>query len=164
MADRSLLDEHRSRPGLMLALLGNEAMRRLRDAHTAHGLSPRQFELLGLLHDRGPFGQTELGQLMGIAPSILVTQLNPLEAEDLIVRERDPSDRRRHVVALTETGRARLREASKAQHEAEDILFAKLTATQRQQLGRLLTVVRDDLTNGDDTCATPASLDEQRPK
>jgi hypothetical protein len=32
----SILDEHRSSPGLLLALLGHEAMRRLRAAHTAH--------------------------------------------------------------------------------------------------------------------------------
>src|SRR4051812_25170606 len=36
----SILDEHRSRPGLLLALLGQEAMRRLRAAHLAHNLKP----------------------------------------------------------------------------------------------------------------------------
>ena len=45
----------------MLALLGHEAMRRLRVAHTAHDLKPRQFQILGLLHDQGPLGQRELG-------------------------------------------------------------------------------------------------------
>ena len=145
----------------MLALLGGEAMRRLRDAHTEHGLSPRQFELLGLLHDRGPLGQRELGQLIGVAPSILVAQLNPIEADGLIVRERDRADRRRHVVALTDAGRVRLREASRAQHDVEDVLFAKLTADQRRQLGQLLTLVRDELTHGDEHCATPASLEER---
>src|SRR3569833_1502957 len=144
----------------MLALLGAEAMRRLRDAHTAHGLTPRQFELLALLHDRGPLGQGELGQLMGVAPSILVTQLNPIEAEGLIVRERDRADRRRPVVALPAAGRARLRQASRAQHDVEDMLFAKLTDHQRWQLGQLLTLVRDELTGGDERCATSASLDE----
>jgi DNA-binding MarR family transcriptional regulator len=154
-----LLAEHRSSPGLMLALLGGEAMRRLRDAHTAHGLTPRQFEILGLLHDRGPLGQGELAQIMNIAASILVTQLNPLEADGLIVRERDPDDRRRHLVALTGPGRARLHQASQAQRDVEDMLFAKLDQQQREQLRQLLTTVRDDLTGGHEYCATPASLD-----
>ncbi len=52
-ARESILDAHRSRAGLWLALLGQEAMRRLRAAHTAHELKPRQFEILGLLHDHG---------------------------------------------------------------------------------------------------------------
>ncbi|WP_113700254.1 MarR family winged helix-turn-helix transcriptional regulator [Nonomuraea lactucae] len=161
MGDESLIGEHRSSPGLMLALLGGEAMRRLRDAHTAHGLNPRQFELLGLLYDRGPLGQGELGHLMDVAASILVTQLNPLEAEGLIVRSRHQVDRRRHVVALTDAGLARLRQASQAQHDVEDVLFAKLSADQREQLRQVLTLVRDHLINGDEHCATPASPDEQ---
>jgi DNA-binding MarR family transcriptional regulator len=156
-----LLAGHRSSPGLMLALLGGEAMRRLRDAHTAHGLAPRQFEVLGLLHDRGPLGQGELAQIMNIAASILVTHLNPLEAEGLIVRERDSHDRRRHLVALTDAGRTRLHQASQAQRDVEDLLFARLDERQREQLRQLLAIIRDDLTDGQQHCATPASLDEQ---
>jgi DNA-binding MarR family transcriptional regulator len=156
-----LLEVHRSSPGLMLALLGGEAMRRLRDAHTAHGLAPRQFEILGLLHDRGPLGQGELAQIMNIAPSILVTQLNPLDADGLIVRERDSGDRRRHLVTLTDAGRTRLQQASQSQRDVEDLLFARLDERQREQLRQLLLIVRDDLTDGHEQCATPASLDEQ---
>lgn len=159
MADDSLIGTHRSRPGLMLALLGAEAMRRLREAHTAHDLTPRQFELLALLHDRGTLAQGDLGRLMGIAPSILVTLLNPLEAARLVERRRDPADRRRHVVALTDTGRTRLDQASKAQYDVEDTLFAALAPAQREQLQDLLTRVRDDLTKHQDHCATPASLE-----
>src|SRR3954451_22817044 len=99
-APASILDEHRSRPGLLLALLGQEAMRRLRAAHNAYSLKPRQFQLLGLLHDRGAMGQRELGETMGVDPSILVTLLNPLEADGFVSRERDPVDRRRHVVMI----------------------------------------------------------------
>ena len=106
----SVLDEHRSSPGLLLALLGQEAMRRLRAAHTAHNLKPRQFQILGLLHDHGGLAQRELGQTMGVDPSILVTLLNPLEADGLVARERDPADRRRHLVTLTPAGERQLAE------------------------------------------------------
>src|SRR5215216_3833023 len=91
-ASTGIIDEHRSRPGLLLALLGAEAMRRLRDAHTAHGLKPRQFQILGLLHDHGGLAQGDLMRAMAIDPSILVTLLNPLEADGLVARERDPAD------------------------------------------------------------------------
>src|SRR3954453_3901951 len=96
-----ILEERRSSPGLLLALLGQQAMRRLRDAHTAHDLKPRQFQLLALPHEHGALGQGELGQMMGVDPSILVTLLNPLEAGGFVSRERDSVDRRRHVVTLT---------------------------------------------------------------
>ena len=69
-SDQRHPDQHRIGAGLLLALLGQVAMRRLRDAHTAHQLSPRQFHLLGLLHDHGPMGEQELGQIMGVDPSV----------------------------------------------------------------------------------------------
>jgi DNA-binding MarR family transcriptional regulator len=141
----SILDEHRSSPGLLLALLGQEAMRRLRAAHTAHDLTPRQFQILGLLHDHGGLAQGELGQTMGVAPSILVTLLNPLEAKGLVTRERDPEDRRRHLVTLTAAGERHLVSASRAQKQAEDALFASLDDSQREQLGNVLIALRDGL-------------------
>ena len=140
-----LLDERRPSPGLLLALLGHHAMRRLREVHTRHELSPRQFQLLGLLHESGALGQRELGQLMEIDPSILVTLLNPLESEGLLSRRRDPLDRRRHLVTLTRRGERRLAAAARAQREAEDELFAGLDEHQREELRVLLTVLKDSL-------------------
>jgi DNA-binding MarR family transcriptional regulator len=141
----SILDQHRSSPGLLLALLGHEAMRRLRAAHTAHGLKPRQFQILGLLHDHGGLAQRELMEVMGIDPGILVTLLNPLEAEGLVTRDRDPDDRRRHLVTLTRVGEKKLVAASRAQKETEDELFVSLTGDQREQLRTLLVDLRDAL-------------------
>jgi DNA-binding MarR family transcriptional regulator len=141
----SILDEHRSSPGLLLALIGHEAMRRLRAAHTIHGLKPRQFQVLGLLHDHDDLAQRELMETMGIDPSILVTLLNPLEAEGLVSRERDPEDRRRHLVALTPAGEKKLVAASRAQKETEDELFDSLDQNQREQLRTLLATLRDAL-------------------
>src|SRR3954453_15540617 len=86
---RGVLDERASSEGLLLALLGQQAMRRLRAAHTAHNLSPRQFHLLGLLHDHGAMTQRDLGERMDVDPSILVTLLNPLEADGYLSRDRD---------------------------------------------------------------------------
>src|SRR5829696_4750657 len=144
-APASILDEHRSRPGLLLALVGHEAMRRLRAAHTAHNLKPRQFQILGLLHDHGGLAQRELVQTMGVDPSIVVTLLNPLEADGLVTRQRDPDDRRRHLVTLTAAGKRHLTSAARAQQETEDALFASLDDDQREQLHGVLLVLRDAL-------------------
>src|SRR4051812_10353076 len=143
-APASILDEHRSSPGLLLALIGHEAMRRLRAAHTAHNLKPRQFQILGLLHDHGGLAQRELMQTMDVDPSILVTLLNPLEADGLVTRERDPHDRRRHLVTLTRAGERHLTSAARAQKDTESQLFASLDDDQREQLRGLL-IARDGL-------------------
>jgi DNA-binding MarR family transcriptional regulator len=156
-----VLEERRSSPGLLLALLGQEAMGRLREAHIAHNLKPRQFQLLGLLHDLGTMGQGELGQTMGVDPSILVTLLNPLEADGFVSRERDSADRRRHVVTLTAAGRLHFDGATRAQREAEDALFAGLDDEQRQQLRSALVALRDNLVRGrEDACAAPQATED----
>jgi DNA-binding MarR family transcriptional regulator len=143
-----VLEERRSSPGLLLALLGQDAMRRLRAAHTAVGVTPRQFQLLGLLHDNGPMGQRELGETMGIDPSMLVTMLNPLEENGFVTRRRDTADRRRHIVLLTPAGRKQLTRAARAQREAEDMLFAGLDTDQREQLRTVLLALRESITAG----------------
>jgi DNA-binding MarR family transcriptional regulator len=129
------------------------------DAHTVHNLKPRQFQLLGLLHDHGLMGQGELGQTMGVDPSILVTLLNPLEADGFV--SRDPADRRRHVVTLTAVGQRHLDSATRAQREAEDALFAGLDDDQRQQLSAVLVALRDSLASEhEDACSPPETTED----
>jgi DNA-binding MarR family transcriptional regulator len=140
-----LIEERATSEGLLLALLGQYAMRRLRETHTEHKLSPRQFHLLGLLHDRGPTGQRELATLMDIDRSALVLLLNPLENDGYISRARDGDDRRRHVVSLTGSGKKQLDRAAQAQRDVENELFASLTHRQRHQPRELLLTVRDQI-------------------
>ena len=148
-----VLDDRCSSPGLLLAMLGHLAMRKLREVHTRYELSPRQFQVLALLHDRGAMSQQDLGAVMEIDRSILVTLLNPLEAEGLLSRQRAELDRRRHFVSLTGLGAQRLTAASRAQREAEKALFAGLDEGQREQLHALLVALNSSLSA---ECATAA--------
>src|SRR3954463_6103106 len=142
---QGVLEECGTSEGPLLALVGQHAMGRLRAAHTEHDLSPRQFHLLGLLHDRGAMTQRELGAVMRVDPSTLVGLLNPLEAEGFLLRERSLDDRRRHVVTLTRPGRKQLERAAKAQRDAEDELFVALTDAQREELRSILLLLRRQL-------------------
>jgi DNA-binding MarR family transcriptional regulator len=144
-ASQGVIDERRSTPGLLLAMLGQSAMRRLRAALAAHDLTPRQFFVLGLLFDRGALGQSELGSILGTDPSILVTMLNPLEDRGWLRRERDPADRRRHLVTLTADGKRGFERADAAQREAESALLTGLDEDGRAQLRALLTAVQAGL-------------------
>jgi DNA-binding MarR family transcriptional regulator len=137
------LDAPSEGEGFLLALVGQDVMSRLRDALIMHGLKPRQYQILGFLAARGPTGQRELGEALKIDQSIVVTMLNPLESSQLIQRRRSGTDRRRHVVSITEAGEHRLALAVQAQHQAEDALFAALSQQQRVQLHRLLATVRE---------------------
>ncbi|WP_181783898.1 MarR family winged helix-turn-helix transcriptional regulator [Pseudonocardia pini] len=130
--------DRRESPGLLLALLGNRAMRHLRAAHDRQDLTPRQFQLLGMLQEGGEVGQSTLVEDLGLDPSLVVALLNPLEQRGLVTRTRSAVDRRRHTVALTEAGDALLAAAVAAQYAAEDELFAALTDEERTRLTEIL--------------------------
>ena len=84
-------------------------------------LTPAQFSVL-LLLDRNPGrNQTEIANTLGILRPNFVAMLDALESRDLLTRMRSPSDRRSHVLMLTDKGRATLARAKKlvaTRHEA----------------------------------------------
>jgi MarR family transcriptional regulator, lower aerobic nicotinate degradation pathway regulator len=97
-----------------------------------------EFAVLHHLHLAGPLSQQELGGALRINPSNLVGLLDALEADGLIVRPRDPTDRRRHLVGLTPQGESRLVQAKRAVAEAEQDFLAPLDVAERAQLFALL--------------------------
>src|SRR2546425_11294452 len=95
---------------------------RLTRALAAIAMRTNEFAVLHHLHRAGPLSQQELGGALRINPSNLVGLLDALEADGLIVRPRDPADRRRHIVGLTAAGQKRLVQAKVAVSEAEQEL------------------------------------------
>lgn len=84
-------------------------------------LTPAQFSVL-LLIDRNPGrNQTEIANTLGILRPNFVAMLDALESRGLCTRARSPSDRRSHVLDLTDKGRTTLAKAKKlvqGMHEA----------------------------------------------
>jgi DNA-binding MarR family transcriptional regulator len=128
------LEQISTSPAMVIAITGQQVMGLLREAFEALDLKPRQFRTLDLLEARGPIGQRELGDVLGIDHSILVTLLNPLEHEGLLSRDRDPTDRRRHVVTITAAGVNRLHTAAERLRAVDARLVSGLTDQQRTQL------------------------------
>src|SRR6185437_15478485 len=86
---------------------------------------------------RSPPAGARRGALHGRNNVVLL--LNELEQEGHVTRLRDPEDRRRHLVELTETGRAALAGAERAQESIEDQVLQALDPSERATLWRLLT-------------------------
>jgi len=84
-------------------------------------LTPAQFSVLLLLDKNPGRNQTEIANTLGILRPNFVAMLDGLESRDLLTRMRSPSDRRSHVLMLTDKGRATLARAKKlvaTRHEA----------------------------------------------
>lgn len=135
MAKASTKVDYQSLPLLdHLARLG----RRAAEASTPGGLRPRHLRALGILSEHGPQSQQGLGEVLSLDPSNVVGLLNELEERGLITRQRDPSDRRRHIVELSTTGEEALAAAYVRLGLVEDSLLAALSAEERATLYHLL--------------------------
>jgi DNA-binding MarR family transcriptional regulator len=70
--------------------------------------------------------------------------LNDLEDLEYVERRRDPSDRRRHLVDVTEVGLAALEQAEAAQGSIEDEVLGRLSESERATFRRLLVTALED--------------------
>ena len=83
------------------------------------GMSLKGFAILSHLREIESTSQQALGDMLCVDANTLVLLLNELEAAGHAVRERDPSDRRRHIVQLTPVGRVALRKAEAGMESVE---------------------------------------------
>jgi DNA-binding MarR family transcriptional regulator len=102
------------------------------------GLRPRHLHALGILNERGSFTQQSLGEVLSLDPSNVVGLLNELEARGLVIRRRDPADRRRHIVEISAAGEGELAAAYLRLALVEEELLAALNVEERATLHQLL--------------------------
>ena len=127
-----------SQPGtLALVLHLSKAVHRA-SSDELLGMRLRQFMLLSYLDRRAPARQQDLCETLMVDANNCVILLNELESMGWTTRQRDVADRRRHVVDLTDEGRAALARAQAAQAELEDEMLAGLDPDERDQLRELL--------------------------
>jgi DNA-binding MarR family transcriptional regulator len=104
------------------------------------GIHMRLVMALSYLRDHDGAPQQELAEALSMDANNVVLLLNELEDVGHVTRRRDPDDRRRHRVELTESGRRALIEAERAQETIEDDVLQGLEAEDRAALKRLLTL------------------------
>jgi DNA-binding MarR family transcriptional regulator len=102
------------------------------------GMKLRQFWLLSFLADKDSVAQHEIGEAFMLDANNVVLLLNELEAQGWVERRRDPADRRRHVVYITEAGRDALRRSEEAREEVEDDVLSMLSPEERDTLRDML--------------------------
>jgi DNA-binding MarR family transcriptional regulator len=122
----------------LLARLGARFKLRLVARLEESGYESYHYSMLAMLDEGARHTQSSMAASLHLDPSRLVSLLDTLESQGLIERQRDPLDRRRHVVSITRAGRrtlARMRETFKG---LEDEFLAPLDADARATLHDLL--------------------------
>jgi DNA-binding MarR family transcriptional regulator len=132
--DSGMAVKHREGTLMLLSRLSKQAMRATPEADM--GMSIRHFMALHSIPGEMP--QRQLAEVMCIDANNTVILLNELEALGWVVRERDPQDRRRHVVRITDAGRAAYDRALGARDGIEDDVLGPLSEAERRQLHDLL--------------------------
>lgn len=125
---------------------------RLGQALAAVGMRGPEFAVLHHLEEAGPLSQQQIGRALRVHPSNLVALLDQLEDAGLILRERDPADRRRHVVELSRAGQRQLIRAQAAAAEAERELLAPLTPAERKRFRTQLERLTANACGGGFSC------------
>src|SRR3954447_21720482 len=130
-----------ARAAYLLARVGRTQAARFSERMRSLGLRPKHFALLNAvaLSDGAP--QQEIGGHMGLDPSGLVGAIDELERMGLVARRRDPADRRRNALALTEDGTAMLRRARRLVTDGARELLGPLDDDEVQALVALLAKV-----------------------
>ena len=85
-----------------------------------------------------PQSQRDLGRRLGFDPSDVVRLIDALERDGHAERRRDPDDRRRNAVVVTDAGRAWLEERLATTRERLQVFLGGLDEDERDQLLRLL--------------------------
>src|SRR3954451_15984929 len=93
-------------PTLLMIKLGRITLHRFTEALEPFGIRPRHVAALIELRDRGELPQQSLCGQLHLDPTNLVAILNDLERKGSATRRRDPVDRRRHLVEVSDKGLA----------------------------------------------------------
>ena len=102
------------------------------------GYSQYHYSVLAVLGEQPRRTQAKIAEALEVDPSQLVGILDALEDRGLVDRQRDPHDRRRHVVSLTAKGRKQLVRLRGLIDAMEDDLFTPLDAATRKQFHETL--------------------------
>ncbi len=120
-----------TRAGKLMRAAADEAMSR-------HGVRVGQNLILEVLWEADDLTPGELAARLGVTTPTVVNTATRMEAAGLIVRQRDPSDRRLVRLHLTPAARAAQRPIEQARQELADYATATLTPAERRHLDSAL--------------------------
>ncbi len=120
----------------------------LRSSVDLVGMNLRNMVVLAYLRDHNGASQQTMTEDLSMDSNTGVLVLNDLEDLDYAERRRDPADRRRHLVDITDAGLEALERAELAQGSIEDEILSGLTASERETFRRLLVKALEDNPEG----------------
>jgi DNA-binding MarR family transcriptional regulator len=117
-----------------LRIVLGRLVRRLRAENT---LPLRHATVLARLEREGPIGTSDLAQLERMRPQSMAETIKELEGDGLVMRDADPTDGRRMLIALTRTGRDTLHgDRARREEWLATAIARELTSREQETLAR----------------------------
>lgn len=127
-----------ARIAYLLSKVGRRQSVRFSELLKPLGLRPKHFALMNVVDLADGPSQQQVGDVLGLDPSGLISAIDELEADRLLERRRAPEDRRRHALFLTRAGQAKLAKAREASRKRGEELIAPLSDREAQSFHNLL--------------------------
>ena len=108
MEDAKLAETLTFRLAVVGTTLQNEFARHLKGAD----LNPKQLGVLNVVDEAMARTQDDVAKLMRVTPGMVVRLVDHLEERGFLTRQRDPDNRRKHILTVTSQGREILHEAA----------------------------------------------------
>ncbi|MFF0103758.1 MarR family winged helix-turn-helix transcriptional regulator [Streptomyces hirsutus] len=126
------------RPGYLLHKAGLILLEDVEKALETVGMRSRYFFVLASLAGGPELSQQDLSRLLNLDPTTVVTVIDEMERNQHVERRRNPADRRRYNLILTDAGRAALAEVDSVVTEVETAFFGALDDDEREVMRRML--------------------------
>jgi DNA-binding MarR family transcriptional regulator len=125
--------------GFLLARLGFGFKAKAIAKFEQAGFEIYDYGVLATLDESAQETQASIASMLVVDPSRLVALLDSLEERALIVRQRDPQDRRRHLVSITAAGKRQLSRLREMVKELDEAFLAPLDSESRKTFQDLLS-------------------------
>src|SRR5215469_1266199 len=126
-----------NRPGALLTIAARTGQELAKRRLSPMGLTVQLCGVLNLLAE-GPVSQQSLGEQLGIDRTTVVELIDQLEEQGVVVRRRNPVDRRSYALHLTPKGKTVQKRAARAFDGAADEFFGPLAPAEQTALMEML--------------------------
>ena len=108
---------------------------------------------LGIIAENERLSQSQLAEALELGAPATGKLVDRLEDRGFVERIRHPDDRRSNLLTTTKEARRLLDELETVGHTLREDVLGKLTASERQELTRLLTIIKEKLNRRTETVA-----------
>jgi DNA-binding MarR family transcriptional regulator len=139
-------------PTWLLGRVHGDAKRMITPRLAERGLHLHDYAALACIAEFAPLSQQQVCERLGMDRADMVTVVDHLEAQELVSRTRDATDRRRYILTVTPQGRDKLTEADEIVAEVTAEFFAALTD---DEVATLASLARRVLAGGTEPRESP---------